>query len=85
MLVDGPQFYGVICNRNNGLFNDELCYILYCTMKMGENNEILLKSGLKLDLVAHCISVCRKSRLNGSIPQMIPQKPRPRVTAGVAR
>ena len=47
MFVDGPQFYGVICNRNNGLFNDELCYILYCTMKMGENNESLLESALK--------------------------------------
>ena len=47
MLVDGPQFYCVICNRNSGLFSDELCYVLYCTMKMGESNESQSESGLK--------------------------------------
>jgi hypothetical protein len=29
--------------------------------------------------------VCRKRRLNGAILRMRPEKPRPRVTAGVAR
>lgn len=47
MLVDGPQFYCVICNRNSGLFSNELCYMLYCTMKIGENDECPLASRLK--------------------------------------
>jgi hypothetical protein len=29
--------------------------------------------------------VCRKRRLNGAVLRMRPEKPRPRVTAGVAR
>jgi hypothetical protein len=29
--------------------------------------------------------VCRKRRLNGAVLPMRPEKPRPRVTAGVAR